>query len=496
MTGHEEGSHKKRIKTRLQDTDEKRKQKKLRISEPPTSNTAPPVVTQTQDDVPAWSSPANLLANTPPPVISQTQDKNAPASPSFTNSPAADVVSTGVAVPESPTADHNAITEMNTGGADETTEGATCATGCLVLFKERVSKKNAAKLTNVTVFNHVRQGFIKASLEDLVQGRRPVANSSQSARKAVNSFDTLTYVRQTKVELGKSRRIAEMKVRNVASVTPEPRREVDTPIFDIKSATKLAPGRDWDSLTPNFSLDSRKLRRYVVEDVMFADPTVHERLLLLVSVQHPAFHATWLPIYTEQGAMRAPIMLDKVMYFQIESEVIKNSKRGDYVDGLVSEDNLKYQLSYKGGAGVRLQFPSCLPTRDMELKFAAVLFEADTFHVWGTRKLGREFHQKFHRIKNDQNREALFSRYLLELCGDATQTMYLAANYKNHEKDATVALNAKPDEPITAEFEDSVDLFPSLVVGGDIYKSFVQHVDGVFRQSVVDCYGCFVSMTA
>jgi hypothetical protein len=62
---------------------------------------------------------------------------------------------------------------------------------------------------------------------------------------------------------------------------------------------------------------------------MFADPAVHERLLLLASVQHPAFHATWLPIYTEQGAMRAPIMLDKVMCFQIESEVIKNSKRGD-----------------------------------------------------------------------------------------------------------------------------------------------------------------------
>jgi hypothetical protein len=73
--------------------------------------------------------------------------------------------------------------------------------------------------------------------------------------------------------------------------------------------------------------------------------------------------------------------------------------------------------------------------------------------------------------------------------------MHLAANCKNHEKDATAALNAKPDEPTTAEFEDSVDLFPSLVVGGDIYKSFVQHVDGVFRQSVVDCYGCFVSLT-
>jgi hypothetical protein len=203
-----------------------------------------------------------------------------------------------VAVPESPAADHDAVAEMNAGGTDETTEGAAHATGHLVLFKERVSKKNAAKLTNVTVFNHVRQGFVKASLQDLAQGRGPVANSSQSVRKAVNSFDALTRVRRTKAELGKLRRVAEMKVRNAAS--------------DVKSATKLAPGRDWDSLAPNFSLDSCKSGRCVVEDVMFADPAVHERLLLLVSAKHPAFHATWLPVHTEQGAMRAPIMLDKV----------------------------------------------------------------------------------------------------------------------------------------------------------------------------------------
>jgi hypothetical protein len=131
----------------------------------------------------------------------------------------------------------------------------------------------------------------------------------------------------------------------------------------------------------------------------------------------------------------------------------------------------------------------------MELKLAAVLFEARTFHAWGTRKLGREFHKKFHRVKNNQNREALFGCHLLESHGDATQTMCLAANHKNHKKDASVALNAKPDEPVTAELEDSADSFPSLVVGGDVHNSFVQHVDGVFRQSVVDCFGCFVLLT-
>jgi hypothetical protein len=92
-------------------------------------------------------------------------------------------------------------------------------------------------------------------------------------------------------------------------------------------------------------------------------------------------------------------MLHKAMCFQIESEVIKNSKHSDHVvDGLVSEGELKCQLSYKGGPGVCLQFPSCLPARNVELKFAPVLFEADAFHLWGTPELGREFHKKFHRM--------------------------------------------------------------------------------------------------
>jgi hypothetical protein len=195
MTGHEEGSHKKRIKTRLQDTDQKRKQKKQRISEPPTSNAAPPVVSHAQDDVPASSSPAKLLANAPPPVISQTQD-NAPASPSFANSPTADVISTNAAVPESPAADHDAVTEMNAGGADETTEGAARATGRLVLFKERVSKKNAAKLTDATVFNHVRQGFVGCEKkgDDMAE---PSEDDAVTLNLCVNSLEETSKFRMS-----------------------------------------------------------------------------------------------------------------------------------------------------------------------------------------------------------------------------------------------------------------------------------------------------------
>lgn len=71
------------------------------------------------------------------------------------------------------------------------------------------------------------------------------------------------------------------------------------------------------------------------------------------------------------------------------AEVVKNAKCDDSVNGLVTEDEVTYHLSYKEGAGVCLHFPSCHTNLDIELKFASILCEVKTFQVWGTRKFGR-----------------------------------------------------------------------------------------------------------
>jgi hypothetical protein len=85
---------------------------------------------------------------------------------------------------------------------------------------------------------------------------------------------------------------------------------------------------NWLIVTSNVSLNSRKLRRYVVEDLMFADPDVHECvLLLLISTKHPVFASLWRYIWNEQNAKRAPITVSKETYFQIETAVVKNSKQ-------------------------------------------------------------------------------------------------------------------------------------------------------------------------
>jgi hypothetical protein len=51
-------------------------------------------------------------------------------------------------------------------------------------------------------------------------------------------------------------------------------------------------------------------------------------------------------------------MFDNEMFFHIEAEVVKNLKWQDYVDVMVNEDKVKYQLTlFKGGLVFVCTFP-------------------------------------------------------------------------------------------------------------------------------------------
>ncbi len=145
---------------------------------------------------------------------------------------------------------------------------------------------------------------IQALADNLVKAHCPPASLSSSVQKAVSSFDTISYSRQTKVPMGKSRRLAEreMKQRTTTkAVSPKISCQVDVPLFDIKQALKAFPGFKWNKLSPSFPLDSCKLHHYIAKDVMYADAAIHERLLILVSVEDVLFLTTWLPIYLAQA---------------------------------------------------------------------------------------------------------------------------------------------------------------------------------------------------
>jgi hypothetical protein len=133
------------------------------------------------------------------------------------------------------------------------------------------------------------------------------------------------------------------------------------------------------------------------------------------------------------------------------------------------------QLTYESGTGVSLHFPTYDRKYDIELKFTIILFELQTFQVWETRKLGNEFHKKLFRLKKEQNHEALYCCYLVEIYGDPNHTMYLLAHYKIYEM-KTMAIEKKNTPGVTpSPVPTAEDPYPSLSIGGDIYNAFVQH---------------------
>jgi hypothetical protein len=107
----------------------------------------------------------------------------------------------------------------------------------------------------------------------------------------------------------------------------------------------VAPDCEWNDDISSFSLDSRKLCWFIVEDLMFANPNTHEHLLLLVLAKHENFSMTWLPIYIEQKQLRPPISFDRMMFFQIEAVVVKNVKQQGFVDGVVTIKEIKCLLT-------------------------------------------------------------------------------------------------------------------------------------------------------
>jgi hypothetical protein len=88
-----------------------------------------------------------------------------------------------------------------------------------------------------------------------------------------------------------------------------------------------------------------------------------------------------------QDAARVAIMQDKEMLFQVDdAKVVKNSKCSNYVNDFwlqTTEDDVHFQLSYEGGAGVCLHFSPCDCHYNIKLKFTLILFEPTIFQVCG-----------------------------------------------------------------------------------------------------------------
>jgi hypothetical protein len=185
----------------------------------------------------------------------------------------------------------------------------------------------------------------------------------------------------------------------------------------------FAPG----SIKPTFSLDSKTLRRYIVEDYLFA--ATGERVLLLVATSHPSFNSHWFRIYEQQEKRRKPLIFGDILFFQIKAVVLKNAYRANFISGHYTQKKIGNLFSSRGGAALGLTFPGCPRSFEFELKSADVFFLCATLQVWGTTKTVRSFRKQLSKLKNEASCESYFTRYLAELHGDESQTLLLCNAY-------------------------------------------------------------------
>jgi hypothetical protein len=126
-------------------------------------------------------------------------------------------------------------------------------------FKSKVASNNALKLTASNVFTWICDDIIKKLKLYLVLAR---------CKEAKTSATILLYQKQAKALPGKSLWIAERRIHlSIVSVSPELINEKERPTFDLKLASKVAPDCEWNDVVSSFTLDSRKLRQFIVESM-------------------------------------------------------------------------------------------------------------------------------------------------------------------------------------------------------------------------------------
>jgi hypothetical protein len=252
---------------------------------------------------------------------------------------------------------------------------------------------------------------VVALKDDLKDKKRKPSNPHSVLHTSRSFFETIPYLRKPKVAPGQSSCIA-------AALMPKPALPLEvkkTLNFDAKKVAKITDDFDWVSMNCNFTLDYRKLRRYtIVEDIMFSNPEIHEPLLLLVSVQHPMFGSTWLARYKAQKSGRLPIQFCGDTYFQIEATVVKNSTHQQFLDGMYNQEDMLALLTTQGEARVGLHFPNCSFLFDLEFKYASVIKDCESTQVWGVVFSGLSFLSPLTKLKDEDSREAYFTRYLTE----------------------------------------------------------------------------------
>ena len=130
----------------------------------------------------------------------------------------------------------------------------------------------------------------------------------------------------------------------------------------------VAPSPPVSPIDPiSYDLNSRKLRRCIVEDVMFVSPG--ESIVVLISNDSTDF-SYWDKIIKEQDTGLDVVCFGSKTFYQINATVLKNVSRHAFINGEYDNDLIDYHVLGIGGAAISLSFVKCARSTGIKFKFS------------------------------------------------------------------------------------------------------------------------------
>ena len=265
---------------------------------------------------------------------------------------------------------------------------------------ENINKRNKRR-KRVTYFTLTDSSYSLYLRNRIIDDNKSAVISLSSIRRtAINHFESIKYKSSNRlVAMGSTRRSL---------------RFID-PVLDAPSTPELHVSNN------GYDLNSRKLRRYIIEDVMYINPV--ENVLLLICEDSTDF-VSWKKIIVEQNSGLSNITFGSKVFHQVNATVIKNVSRSAFVNGEFDNDMMDYHVLGIGGAAVSLSFLNCVNYTGIELKFSQLLTDVN-IQMWGVAPMRRNLVRTLQRRTKD-TRMGLLKCMLDELSGDHAQSLQLA----------------------------------------------------------------------
>ena len=121
--------------------------------------------------------------------------------------------------------------------------------------------------------------------------------------------------------------------------------------LEPKTATVVS-----NDIHQGYDLNSRKLRCCIIEDVMYIRP-IHN-VLLLVCDQSINFQY-WKKVIEEKDSGFLTIVFGSKIYYQINAIVIKNARRGTFINSEYDNSLMDYHVLGIGSAAISTRFLDC-----------------------------------------------------------------------------------------------------------------------------------------